>query len=117
MTKMRFFLILPNKTFSWWLLTLTSKVDQNLWGKKCRLHTGCTRTLKKPLTNNVRGSSFAVQDSFSRGGRARARTLDLWFWRPSLYQLSYTPKQYKSITGKTRLCQERLTQIQGNLGL
>jgi hypothetical protein len=26
---------------------------------------------------------------FSRGSRARTR--DLWFWRPPLYQLSYTP--------------------------
>src|SRR5947209_567419 len=28
---------------------------------------------------------------FDRGSRARTR--DLWFWRPPLYQLSYTPRQ------------------------
>src|SRR6266849_8029194 len=28
---------------------------------------------------------------FNRGSRARTR--DLWFWRPPLYQLSYTPRQ------------------------
>src|SRR5438132_13872196 len=27
----------------------------------------------------------------NRGSRARTR--DLWFWRPPLYQLSYTPRQ------------------------
>ncbi len=31
-----------------------------------------------------------IREVFGRGSRVRTR--DLRFWRPSLYQLSYTPK-------------------------
>src|SRR6266571_1637589 len=42
------------------------------------------QTCKRPALAREAGL-----DRFSRGSRARTR--DLWFWRPPLYQLSYTP--------------------------
>ena len=44
-----------------------------------------------PLLPNERGAAFAAPLSFGRG--RRIRTLGTRFWRPLLYQLSYTPKK------------------------
>src|SRR5437763_269733 len=38
---------------------------------------------------------------FSRGSRARTR--DLWFWRPPLYQLSYTPPSVYCVSRRSYL--------------
>ena len=40
---------------------------------------------------NSNGLVFATLTSLKSGRGRRARTLDLRFWRPPLYQLSYTP--------------------------
>ena len=50
---------------------------------------------------------------FGRG--RRTWTHDPWFWRPVLYQLSYTPMHVDYYTVKSRICQEILQKYFSNL--
>ena len=71
------------------------------------IHAGawCHTVAKRRITCNARGALITYQSfgldkkrtkrllrSFFGRGR-RTRTHDPWFWRPVLYQLSYTPVQ------------------------
>src|SRR5680860_220793 len=64
-------------------------------GRISRKDKGCLRRETWPATRRQRRYDRNEADThYSKeiGRGTQARTVDLRFWRPSLYQLSYTPK-------------------------
>ena len=66
---------------------------------RVRVHSSTAIFLRK-------NKAEAKTSAFGRGGRTR--THDPWFWRPVLYQLSYTPTRRDYYTRFFSVCQDVL---------
>ena len=78
------------------LMSLLRK-HHGLGRPRSRTSTGsslCTVAPSSPPAHAQKNSRSAKAPRLFFGRGRRTRTHDPWFWRPVLYQLSYTPKDY-----------------------
>lgn len=71
---------------------MQNQVNQEVYGndnEKVQFGYMKSCELSESLKNQGLANNFANPFPFGRGGRIRTR--DIRFWRPTLYQLSYTP--------------------------
>ncbi len=65
----------------------------------------CAAIILKLASPARQTSACSCQFGFGRGSRVRTR--DLRFWRPSLYQLSYTPSRRTELRGASPVCKDK----------
>ena len=79
----------PKKSHQNRNLRLRPKNDPASVHDRVSLHTAVRQAAGNALQKQSKPAGAEIREVFGRGSRVRTR--DLRFWRPSLYQLSYTP--------------------------